>query len=109
MATTEEKTETTENNVLEENFRMFGIFRMTWKDVKELNDEERVFLLDKADEIEAQAKKQAELQRQMQMQQQQQQQQMQQMQNPQHSAPPAGSPIVTPAEAVQQTSRLPDL
>ena len=57
--TTEEKT------LLEENFRLFGIFRMQWKDIKSLSDEDRSFLLDKADKVEEQAKRQAEAQRQM--------------------------------------------
>ena len=70
----ENTTESTEENkVLEENFRLFGIFRMQWKDIKSLSDEDRVFLLDKADKVEEQAKKQAEAQRQMYEQQMQQQ------------------------------------
>ena len=95
---TEEKVETTENSVLESNFRLFGIFRMSWKDIKELSDEDKKFLLDKADMVEEQAKKQAEMQRQMLQQQQQQQQQ----QRPQ-------AQILTPEQAMQETSKLPEL
>ena len=52
----ENTTESTgENKHLEENFRLFGIFRMQWKDIKALNDEDRAFLLDKADKVEEQA------------------------------------------------------
>ena len=62
-----------ENTLLEENFRLFGIFRMQWKDIKSLSDEDRAFLLDKADKVEEQAKRQADAQRKMYEQQQMQQ------------------------------------
>ena len=63
--TTDTAETTEENTLLEENFRLFGIFRMQWKDIKSLSDEDRSFLLDKADKVEEQAKRQAEAQRQM--------------------------------------------
>jgi len=88
---TVENNETPENQYLEDSFKLFGIFRMPWNDIKDLGEEERTFLLAKADEVEARAKEQALLRQQQQQQQMQQQQQIMQQQ-------PAGGGggIVTP-------------
>ena len=50
---------TTEEQYMEDSFKLFGIFRMSWPDIKNLSEEDRQFLIKRADEVEEQAKKQA--------------------------------------------------
>ena len=54
--------ETDVNQYLEDSFKLFGIFRIPWSDIKDLPEDERSFLLDKAVNIEAEVKKQQEIQ-----------------------------------------------
>ena len=49
---------------LEENFRILAIFKLPWDDIKKLDDDERSFFLEKADEVEQQVMQQAKMQQQ---------------------------------------------
>ena len=94
----ENKTEdnnTPENKHLEDSFKLFGIFRMPWGDIKSLSEEDRAFLVKRADEVEERAKQQQMVQQAQQ--QAQQQAMMQQQQAPmQQPAQLAGGGILTP-------------
>ena len=50
------------NQYLEDSFKLFGIFRIPWTDIKDLPEDERTFLLDKAEAIESEVKRQQEVQ-----------------------------------------------
>ena len=50
------------NQYLEDSFKLFGIFRIPWTDIKDLPEDERTFLLDKAEAIESEVKGQQEVQ-----------------------------------------------
>ncbi len=46
---------------LEESFRILAIFKLPWNDIKNLDDDEREFFLEKAEEVEQQVMAQAKM------------------------------------------------
>jgi len=88
---------TPEEQYLEDSFKLFGIFRMPWADIKLLDEKDRAFLIKRADEVEERAKEQA-MARQQQQQQQQQQQMAQQQAMMQQQG--GGGGIITPDSLV---------
>tara|TARA_Y100000310_G_scaffold200742_1_gene200810 strand:+ start:1051 stop:1398 length:348 start_codon:yes stop_codon:yes gene_type:complete len=91
---------TPEEQYLEDSFKLFGIFRMTWPDIKNLSEEDRVFLVKRADEVEERAKEQAMARQQQQEMQQQQQMAQQQAMMQQVPGGGMGGGIVTPDSLV---------